>query len=418
MKKILLLGGSNCQKNALIHGKVQGYEMILADYSPAPAAGQYADAHVPVSTFDDSGCTDAAKAYHVHGVMTMGTDQPVLTAAQVAQALNLPSFLSEEEARAVTNKKIMKTLFKENDVPTVPFTFIRQDMDLNDLWHRDFAERFQGFSNQLVLKPLDSQGQRGVYRLPSAKEIPHYLPQTLSFSREEEALLEAFYPSDEITISGWVDQSELFILTVTDRLLLEDPVHIGICSAHRFPSIHMSRYDEIEGICQQIVSAFAIKNGPLYVQMLVGHKGIMVNEVAARIGGAFEDVIIPKISSFDILDGVMKGCLGLPVETHMLKDYDCRRVPFHASVQLMFADPGEIAYITPLEELKGWPGVLDAGYNYKEGETIPPIANATARFGHCVFWGSPQEVADALYHFKTHFQILNEKGNNLYKVLI
>ena len=418
MKKILLLGGSNCQKNALIHGKAQGYEMILADYSPAPAAGQYADAHVPVSTFDGPGCTNAAKAYHVHGVMTIGTDQPVLTAAQVAQALKLPSFLREEEARAVTNKKIMKTLFKKNDIPTVPFTFVRQDMDFSDLWRRDFTESFQDFSDYLVLKPLDSQGQRGVYRLPSAGETPRYLPQTLSFSREKEALLEAFYPSDEITISGWIDQSQLFILTVTDRLLLEDPVHIGICSAHRFPSIHMNRYEEIEGICQQIVSAFAIKNGPLYVQMLVGHKGIMVNEVAARIGGAFEDVIIPKISGFDILDGVMKGCLGFPVETSMLKDYHCKTVPFHASVQLMFADPGEIAFITPLEELKDWPAVLDAGYNYKEGEIILPIANATARFGHCVFWGSQNEVADALLHFKEHFQILDQKGNNLYKVLI
>lgn len=412
MKKILLLGGSNCQKNALIHGKAQGYEIILADYSPSPAAAQYADAHVLVSTFDGPGCTEAAKAYQVQGVMTMGTDQPVLTAAQVADALNLPSFLSEEEAKAVTNKKIMKTLFKENDIPTVPFTFVRQGMDFSSL-----SDDFPAFSDHLVLKPLDSQGQRGVYRLSSAEEIPQYLPQTLSFSREKEALLEAFYPSDEITISGWIDQSQLSILTITDRILLEDPVHIGICSAHRFPSLHMDRYEEIEEICQQIVSAFAIKNGPLYVQMLVGHKGIMVNEVAARIGGAFEDVIIPKISGFPILDAVMKGCLGAPVETCMLAHYDCRAVPFHASVQLMFANPGEIASITPLEELKGWPAVLDAGYNYKAGETIPPIANATARFGHCVFWGSQKEVADALLHFKKHFQILNQKGNNLYKVL-
>jgi len=408
MKKLLILGGSNCQKNAVIYSKSLGYEVIIADYSAAPAAGLYADQLVPVSTFDAAGCIKAANQFGIDGVLTMGTDQPVLTAALVADALQLPSAIGPREAKSVTNKKIMKTLFKNNGIPSVNYKLIHSGSTLSDI---------KDLSSPVVLKPLDSQGQRGVYRLEDKQLAFHYLDQTLSFSREKEALLEEYYPSDEITVSGWIHESQLTILAITDRILLQDPVHIGICTSHRFPSIHMDQYTEIKEISEKIVNAFCLRNGPLYVQMLIGETGIMVNEVAARIGGAFEDVIIPRISGFNILDAVIRTSLGMEVDTSSLKNFDCSKSLVEASVQLMFADPGVISTVTPLEELLKLDQVIDAGYNYQPGDEIKSIENATARFGHCVLVSDSGSIKPSIDHFRRTLQILDEKGNNLYKVL-
>lgn len=405
MKKILMLGGSNCQKNALIQGKTMGYEMIIADYSENPLAREYADRHVMVSTFDEKGCMQAAANYKVDGIMTTGTDQPVLTAAIVADALNLPTLISPAQAKAVTNKKIMKQIFKDNNIPTVKYQFLAADAGIDDI---------NGFSAPYVLKPLDSQGQRGVYKLESRKLVLENLENTLSFSRENEVLLEEYYLSDEITVSGWIQDSRLHILTVTDRLLRSDPVHIGICVSHSFPSVHMDKYEEIKTISENIVSAFGLSDGPLYIQMLAGDQGLMVNEIAARIGGAFEDVIIPKISGFNILEAVIKSSLGLPVDTTVLKEFDCSTSKISASVQLMFVKAGVISYMTPLEQLYGNDHVLDAGYNYKLGDSINNIENATARFGHCVLLNEVDSIIPAVKKFKETFKILDQEGNNLY----
>lgn len=402
-----MLGGSNCQKNAIIYGKRLGYEMIIADYSKEPLACEYTDRHVMVSTFDEPGCTKAAKEYAVDGIMTMGTDQPVLTAAVVADALNLPTLISPAQAKAVTNKKIMKQIFKDNNIPTVKYMILDKNSRV---------EHIRDFSGSFVLKPLDSQGQRGVYKLESKELVLKYLDKTLSFSREKEALLEQYYPSDEITISGWIHHSKLDILTVTDRLLLTDPIHIGICVSHRFPSVHMNKYAEIKTISEDIVRAFGLSNGPLYIQMLVGEQGIMVNEIAARIGGAFEDVIIPKISGFNILEAVIRSSLGFDVDTSVLKYYDCSKSKVSASVQLMFAKSGIISYITPLEQLYRLDHILDAGYNYKLGDSINDIENATARFGHCVLLNEFDSIIPAVKKFKKSFQILDQEGKNLYEV--
>ena len=408
MTKLMILGGGSCQKNAVLHGKALGYEVIVADYSKAPAAAGFADRHIDVSTFDSEGCIRAARETGVDGVMTMGTDQPVLTAALVAEALQLPSAISAKAAKSVTNKKIMKALFQVNDIPSVKSRLIHPHSTIEDI---------EELSEPVVLKPLDSQGQRGIFRLEDKALTFQYLDQTLSFSRETEALLEEYYPSDEITVSGWIQDSRLAILTVTDRILLPDPVHIGICTSHRFPSIHMDQYPEIKRISEKIVSAFQLKNGPLYVQMLIGAEGIMVNEVAARIGGAFEDVIIPRISGFDILGAVTRLSLGREADTAPLLDFDCSRSTDTASVQLMFADPGRIASVTPLAEILALEHVIDAGYNYRPGDEIGTIENATARFGHCVLFSKSGSVAGSVERFQRRFQILDEKGNNLYKVL-
>ena len=400
-----MLGGSNCQKNAIIQGKASGYEMIIADYSKNPLACEYTDKHVVVSTFDELGCMRAAEYYKVDGIMTMGTDQPVLTAAVVADTLNLPTLISPAQAKSVTNKKIMKQIFKDENIPTVKYQLLTEDSSIDDI---------KGFPGPYVLKPLDSQGQRGVYKLDSKKLVLKNLNKTLSFSREKEALLEEYYPSDEITVSGWIQNFKLNILTVTDRLLRSDPVHIGICVSHRFPSVHMSKYTEIKAISENIVKAFGLINGPLYIQMLVGEKGIKVNEIAARIGGAFEDVIIPKISGFNILDAVIRSSLGLDVDTTVLKEYDCSKSEVSASVQLMFAKPGIISYITPLEQLLNLDQVLDAGYNYKLGDSINDIENATARFGHCVLLNEFDSIIPAVKKFKESFTILDQEGTNLY----
>ena len=250
MKKIMILGGSNCQKNAVLYAKSLGYEVILADYTKTPPAACYADRHIEVSTFDSEGCIRAARECNVDGVMTMGTDQPVLTAALVADALGLPSAICPDEAKSVTNKRIMKAVFRTAGIPTVDYRLIHSVSTSDDI---------AGLSSPAVLKPLDSQGQRGVFRLEDKRLAFQYLGQCLSFSREKEALLEDYYPSDEITVSGWIRDSRLTVLTVTDRLLLDDPVHIGVCTSHRFPSVHMDQYEEIRAISESIVHAFGLK---------------------------------------------------------------------------------------------------------------------------------------------------------------
>ena len=404
MSKILILGGGNCKLSAVKLAKRLGHTVVLADYYECPPAAAYADLHRRVSTFDIPGCIALARREQVDGVMTIGTDQPVYTAAAVAKACSLPSPIDAETALAVTNKRVMKQILTDHHIPTVRWKLFDEDIG-----ERELSE----LCPPLVIKPLDSQGQRGVYKMDSPAEILCALPQTLSFSRERQALVEEYYPSDEVTLSGWIQNGRLYILALTDRQCHPDPVHIGVCAAHRFPSVHMDRYPEIREMSEHIVHAFQIPEGPLYIQFLIGAQGVLVNELACRIGGAFEDVFIPYLSGFDILHAALCRALGLPVDCSVLEGYDPQSCSRQVSVHLLFCRSGQIASITPLSELLMLPFVLSAGYNYQEGEAIPPLENATARFGHCVLASEDGRMPEHIAELYRTLQVLDPHGQNL-----
>lgn len=390
--RLMILGGSNCQLHGVEQARGQGIYTLLIDYTSNPPAKALASQHVQISTYDVEGCIEVGKAYKITGVMTMGTDQPVYTAACVSRALGLPTLISPEDAFGVTNKKRMKEILTRASIPTAPYRIVPKDMELKEL---------MGLAPPYVLKPLDSQGQRGVFKLDTACMVQSHLEAALSFSRCSEALVEEFYESHEVTVSGWVKEGNLHILTVTDRLHCPDNVHIGVCCGHRFPTVHMDRYQEIADISRRTSRAFGLKEGPFYLQLLIGKQGIYVNELAARIGGAFEDVLIPEITGFDILGAAMDCALGRELSQAVPEGFRPDESHVSAVVLLLFCRPGEIGYITPLRELLALPGVLDAGYNYKVGESIPVMENATARFGHGVILGDKENIkerVDAFYH--------------------
>lgn len=411
--RLMVLGGSNCQLHALKRAKERSIYTILADYTKNPPAAAVADIHEPISTFDADACIEAARRHRIDGVMTLGTDQPVLTAALTAEALSLPGFLSVAKARSVTNKKIMKKRFTASGIKTANYLFLTKDGEF-----LDWQEKPAPFTLKppFVLKPLDSQGQRGIFKVGTKEELFSHIEETLSFSRENMALVEEFYESDEITVSGWLHQGSLTLLTITDRLLYPDDTHIGVCIGHRFPSVHMAQYEEIKAVCDSLTEAFALEEGPFYLQLLIGEKGIFVNELACRIGGAFEDVTIPYLTGFPILDAVMDGALGLPSPALLPPDFRCDRLSKASVVLLLFCRPGEISYITPAKELKKLPGVLDCGFNYSEGSQIPVMENATARFGHAVLAGTKDTISGQVKEFYQKLQVLDTDGASMIQI--
>ena len=404
--KLLILGGGNGQLSSIKKAKKMGHKVIVSDYYKNAPGKNFADFSENISTFDIEGNLSVAKKYDIDGIMTVGTDQPVLTATEVAHELNLPSYLKKKTAEAVTNKKKMKKIFSKYNIPTVNYKIINKNFS---------SKQINSLSFPVVVKPLDSQGQRGVFKLNSPAQVKNKFPEVLSYSREKEILIEEYYKNDEITISGWVNNGVLNLLTITDRIKYEIDSHIGICSAHVFPSKYLKRYyKEIKEISQKIIKAFQIKNGPIYFQMLVGKNGIKVNEIACRIGGAYEGDFMPWLTGVNILKMMVNISLGKEIEDKNLNNYSISNNSKWLSVQLFFAKPGIISEITNPAELTSLDGIVKSGINFKRGDKIKDIENATERAGYFIVRGSSKlDLKEKLKNAYDNLEIKNLSGDNL-----
>lgn len=404
--RLMVLGASKAQLNTIRRAKEAGHYVIASDYNEKTVGKDYADAKWLGSTFDVEQTYNGAVNYNIDGIMTMGTDQPVLTVAKIADRLGLPTFLSVNTALAVTNKEIMKKKFTSHKIPTVDYCLFQPN---------EYNEKLERLEYPVVIKPVDSQGQRGIFVVNTPSEVKDYYNDVIAYSREKVILVESYYKNDEITISGWVQNGDLTILTVTDRVTFESKEQIGICLSHEFPSKHLEKYSgEITMLSEQIVKDFGIENGPIYFQFFIGNDGVKVNEIACRIGGAYEDEFIPYLTNIDILEMTINGSLGLAQDVSKLSTYNVLENHKFLSAQLFFCNPGIISYMPTEAEIRKLPGVIGVGYNYSIGDTIKAVSNATQRVGYVIVVAdSKKELEKRLEIVYNELVVLNEKDENI-----
>lgn len=392
-----IFGGGSGQLSAVRRCRSLGIISFVTDGNIKAPGCLEADHCAAASTFDVYATLRAVTAFQsdhfqkINALLVTGTDQPVLTAATVAARLQIPYFIDVEQALWVTNKKAMKNRLADCGIPSSPYSFIKHAFDDSELHPLHFP---------VVVKPLDSQGQRGVYRLETAADVHRRVDEVLSFSRQKEILVEEYYPSDEITLSGWLVDGRLFILSVTDRVTIDNPPSIGVCIAHHYPSKYSSRMSEIRQLTEGIIEAFRLKNGPVYFQYLIGHEDgrIIVNETACRLGGAYEDEFIPYITGVDILDVMIKLSCAM--------DYDCpalitrTALDLHpgrvVSLQMFFCSEGIIDSQTGMDELLTHSDIIGGGFLQRPGTGIRSRLNSTQRAGYFIVCTDSRDAADEI----------------------
>ncbi len=403
--RLMILGGGSSQESFLRRCRNLGWHILLADKNPRAPGRRYADEFVQVSTFDIPALEEAARRLSPEAIVTVGSDQPVYTSAVVSDRIGIPCALSPDTAAKTTNKRVMKKSLRSTGVPTVDYRTVG-------------LGRSCPLPFPVVVKPLDSQGQRGVRRVGAEEEYEPAVEAALGFSREKEVLVEAYYPSTEVTLSGWVSGGVVDVWSVTDRVTVPPELSLGVCAAHRYPSVHAeSSHETVVEFTKRIVSGFGIAEGPIYFQFLVGDQGVKANEVACRLGGAYEDESLPLVIGVDPVGKQVELCYrlargegagGMPATPPIESVGDCFSVP------LLFCREGVVAGYDGAEEASRLPGVAGCRFLLPRDTRILPMRNSTQRVGYAVVYGQTQrEVNDRVDKLFDRLKVFDSSGENL-----
>jgi biotin carboxylase len=407
--RLMVLGGGSSQESLLRRCRQLGWEIILVDQNPSAPGRRYADKFVQVSTFDIAGVEEAARHLRPESIVTVGSDQPVLTGAVVSERVGIPAALTPETAAKTTNKRIMKGALRDAGVPTVDYEVVG-------------LKSSRPLPLPVVVKPLDSQGQRGVSLVTGDGEYGPAVEEALAYSREESVLVEAYYPSTEVTVSGWVSGGEVDVWSMTDRVTVSPSLSLGVCAAHRHPSIHAEEwYETVASASRRIVEAFGITEGPIYFQFLVGEEGVKANEVACRLGGAYEDESLPLVSGVDPIGKQLELCFRLargegdgasfgdaPTEA------PGKAAGGYFSVPLLFCREGVIRDYKGEGAVASLPGVANCRFLLPLGTRIFPMRNSTQRVGYAVVYGGTKEAVNTtVERLFDSLAVSDTSGNNL-----
>ena len=206
---VLVVGAGFSQRRAIVRLRELGVRVVAVDGDPeAPGFGEATVGEL-VDFSELPAVVEVGRRHRVDGVLTVASDRAVPVVAAVAEALGLPG-IGRETARVMTNKIAMRERLAEHGVPQPRFVPVRGAADLEPA--------VEALSLPAVLKPADSGGQRGLYRIEHRGELAERLPETLSFSRSGEALLEEFHQGVELNAMVVVRDGEPLLLTLSERL--------------------------------------------------------------------------------------------------------------------------------------------------------------------------------------------------------
>jgi len=362
--RALVLAGGYPQISLICKLKERGIYTILADWNENPVARGYADKFYQVSTLDVEAIKNVATDEEVSFLITVCTDQALLTVAKVSEDLELPCYIDYQTALNVTNKQYMKGVFFQNKIPTAQYLILKY-FNENEICKLSFP---------LIVKPVDCNSSKGVVKVSDLDELQVAFERAKELSRTKTVILEEFIEGRELSVDAFVHSGKAYILDITISEKIKDHKKFIINRTWHPAPINNFTMKKISLIVQQIADSFEIKNAPMLIQMIERNGNIFVLEFSARTGGGVKFITIKEQSGFDVIDAIIDLTLGKkpqpqlqpPLFKYMVDEY-------------IYCKPGKFDHLDSFYELKQ-DGILLDYYLFKwKGATFDSISSSGDR---------------------------------------
>ena len=330
LQRILIVGAGWEQLPIIERARARGFEVVAVDGNAAAPGLAYAHHARVVSTRDQQAVLAVARTMNVSAVTFMITETPLRTIRFVTSRLGLPG-PSEASVVISTDKAAMRERFAAAGIPNPPFARCEEP--------RSAREAAQQVGYPLIVKPVDSGGQRGVTLCRDAAALPIAVAAARAASPEGTIVLEGFVSGQEVNVVAMVQAGRVVAMTVSDRITADAPA-FGVVRRHAYPAAEVGHHGPaLHALVQASVDAMDLADGVVFPQIMLGSDGPVLLETGARVPGGAMRELFEAATGYDLVDFQLDVSLGrvAPLEAY-------RRSAGASAVVVRFltADPGEL----------------------------------------------------------------------------
>ena len=317
-KKLLLLGGSHYLLPVIEEAHRLGIHVITCDYLPDNAAHRYSDEYHNVSIIDKDAVLALARELEIDGISSFACDPGVVTAAYVAEKLNLPFAGSYESVSILQDKGRFRAFLSDNGF-NAPWSGSYKSVD------EALADSGR-FTYPAIVKPVDSAGSKGVRRIDSLDELKSAAEHALSFSHGGRFIVEQFLEkqgassdSDSFSVDG-----KLVFTSFDDQLFDERAENPYTPAAYCWPSsMPQWAQDELKGELQRLIDLLGLKTALYNIESRLCTDGkTYIMEMSPRGGGNRLSEVLHMATGVNLIRGIVMASVGLAPDCVCDKPYD------------------------------------------------------------------------------------------------
>jgi carbamoyl-phosphate synthase large subunit len=278
--KILILGAGQGQVPLVKFAKENNYFVIVVSPEGDYPAFKYADKCIYLNILDKVGVLNVAKEENINAIATDQTDISVGVVEYVAEKLNL----SHVKCKSIENfrdKSLMRDICKQHGIKTIPYCVIDNLDEAILFW--------KGNNNfKVIIKPIDSQGSRGVETATTLQEIECAFNNAYKYSFSKKIIIEQFIEGEEIEVDTVVNNGNIIATLIGDVYNFTSE---NCFSAYEriYPTTKSEEIKQkINLVNQQTLKALGVVIGWTHGEYIVTSDGdVYLLEVGLRGGGNY-----------------------------------------------------------------------------------------------------------------------------------
>ena len=361
-KNILIIGAGDFQL-PLVQRASLSYNVLLAAPVVSDVFKPYIADALLIDVRDKEGILAYAREKSICGVITDQTDIAVRSVAYVAENLGLPG-IGYETGCLFTDKSLMRKRMAELGIKLLPNRTV-SSFDEALAYYREIG-------GNVIIKPLDTQGSRGVQICRSEEELEAKYAEAARWSSNHNVLIERFATGREFLVEGLSLDYEFRNLCIGDTLYFDLPDAFA-AKSRIFPTeADDGLRQRVLDLNTRIITGFGLKQGLTHSEYIMDGDDIYLIETAARGGGVFISSDLIHYSCgldtegflLDIATGQQKGLP--PIKPQQCV---CGYLAFYIPV-------GKVVRVSGVREVQALPFVhrnqldkLHVGIENKEGHT-------------------------------------------------
>ncbi len=211
-----------------------------------------------------------ADRYECRAVLT-STDLGVASLPIVCELLGLPH--ASREAVAAMDDKVCARERLEAAGLSVPMRFSPKEV-VDPAFHRSVRE--------IVVKPVDSSGSRGVRRVVGVEAALQAIACARQFG--DRVLVEACVEGEHLDVNGFVEGGRFSLVSIGRRFFSDPPYCVPVFGwIDRDSSAELEA--QVQAAMQRAVDAFGYRHGAVKADLIRSDGEIVVLELAARFHG-------------------------------------------------------------------------------------------------------------------------------------
>ncbi|MBI6027015.1 ATP-grasp domain-containing protein [Clostridium perfringens] len=367
-KKVLILGVASVQMDAILMLKEMGYETYACAMAKDGPGVDYVDYFSEINILDREKLIEYIEKNGIDLVYSVGSDLAMPIVNYISRKLNMPHFVSEETALICNNKDLMRKTLGNDFEGNVKFQIIENGDE-------EIKIKFP-----FILKPADSQGQRGVFLINSLDEYKKNYEISKSYSRSKLVIAEQYISGPELSVNGYIIDGKLMYIIPSDRETWKE--YTGLIHKHVVPSKEINKevQDKIIKVIENACRKLNINNGPVYSQMKLENNSPYIIEITPRLDGCHMWKLLNYYSGVNLLKLTFEHLLSNNIsELNKLYDNFSKGYTLEFICQKPNTKADYSAYNEAIRES------LESFNYYNYGDNIRPVNGKFDKIGYFIY---------------------------------